>query len=152
MALRLSRIRRLFSLSGREIVDLVRAQWELLVVRFWLRTKPTGELVQVAKGEAPLAPRATEAQVLRARQIALAVERAAENGLYRATCLRKATAIQRLLNREAIHGSQLRLGVRNGRKGFEAHAWVELGDELLGDRPYHVAGFTVANDVRVVNS
>jgi hypothetical protein len=135
------------------LADLVRAQWELLVVRFWLMSKPTGELVKVGGTPAP-APvaAATESQVARAKALALAVERAAENGLYRATCLRRATAIQRLLNREGILGSHLRLGVRNGRRGFEAHAWVELGDVLLGDLPQHVAGFTVANDLRVVNS
>lgn len=142
---------RLLSLSRRELADLCRAQWELLVVRFWLMSTPTGELVKVG-GTAAEAPVASEGQVARAREIALAVERAAENGLYRATCLRRATAIQRLLNREQILGSHLRLGVRNGRRGFEAHAWVELGDVLLGDLPQHVAGFTVANDLRVVNS
>lgn len=153
MTSRASRLGRLLSLSRSELADLVRAQWELLVVRFWLMSTPTGELVKVG-GAAPAAPvpSATESQVARAKAIALAVERAAENGLYRATCLRRATAIQRLLNREGILGSQLRLGVRNGRSGFQAHAWVELGDLLLGDLPQHVAGFTVASDLRVVNS
>lgn len=152
MTVRLARVTRLLSLSGREIADLVRAQWTLLVVRFWLRTTPTGGLVKVASPSADAAPVASDAQVVRAKALALAVERAAENGLYRATCLRRATAIQRLLDREAIRGSHLRLGVRNGRNGFEAHAWVELGDTLLGDLPHHVAGFTVADDLRVVNS
>jgi hypothetical protein len=150
MAPRFSRLGRLLSLSGREIADLLRAQWELLAVRFWLKATPTGELVKVSPAAA--APTASESQVARARSLALAVERAAENGLYRATCLRRATAIQRLLNREGILGSHVRLGVRNGRRGFEAHAWVELGDVLLGDLPQHVAGFTVANDLQVVNS
>jgi hypothetical protein len=150
MTPRFSRLGRLLSLSGREIGDLLRAQWELLAVRFWLKSTPTGELVKVSVTAA--APAATESQVTRAKSLALAVERAAENGLYRATCLRRATAIQRLLNREGILGSQLRLGVRNGPRGFEAHAWVELGDVLLGDLPQHVAGFTVANDLQVVNS
>jgi hypothetical protein len=132
------------------MVDLFRAQWELLAVRFWLRATPTGELVKVSPSA--VAPTASDSQVARAKALALAVERAAENGLYRATCLRRATAIQRLLNREGIVGSHLRLGVRNGRRGFEAHAWVELGDVVLGDREFHVAGFTVAQDLHVVNS
>lgn len=151
MTLRLSRLGRLLSLSRSDLADLFLAQWELLVVRFWLMKTPTGELVKVDSTAVP-APVASEAQVARARSIALAVERAAENGLYRATCLRRATAIQRLLTREGIFGSHLRLGVRNGPRGFEAHAWVELGEVLLGDLPQHVSRFTVANDLRVVNS
>jgi hypothetical protein len=151
MTSRFSRLGRLLSLSRSDLADLFRAQWELLVVRFWLMSTPTGELVKVGAATAP-APVPSDTQSARAKAIALSVERAAEYGLYKATCLRRATAIQRLLNREGILGSHLRLGVRNGRRGFEAHAWVELGDLLLGDLPQHVAGFTVASDLRVVNS
>lgn len=150
---RIARMTRLFSLRPGELVDLVRAQWELLAVRIYLRRHPTGELVKIAAG-ANTAPSvgATESQIVRARSLALAVERAAEFGLFRATCLPRATAIQRLLNRDGIPGSQVRIGVRNGRNGFEAHAWVEMGETLLGDLPQHVGTFAVANDLRVVNS
>ena len=46
------------------------------------------------------------------------------------TCLMRALALQCLLSRYG-HSSELRIGVGRTGKGFEAHAWLVCGDEIL---------------------
>ena len=46
------------------------------------------------------------------------------------TCLVRALALQRLLSVYG-HASELRLGVGRTERGFEAHAWLVSGDEIL---------------------
>jgi hypothetical protein len=87
----------------------------------------------------------------RARAIALAVSRAAEHGLFRPYCLVRAIALQDLLIANGIHGSAVRVGVRREDGEFSAHAWIVWRDEILGDRPEHVARFTEVDDLRVVS-
>ena len=51
------------------------------------------------------------------------------------TCLVRSLALQRLLSRYD-HASELRLGVGRTERGFEAHAWLVSGDEVLdGEGP-----------------
>lgn len=57
---------------------------------------------------------------------------AAYHGFYHATCLPRSLALYRVL---AVHGvpARLRIGVLPGSKPLQAHAWVECGNEVLGD-------------------
>jgi hypothetical protein len=66
------------------------------------------------------------------RRIAWAINRTAPF-VPGATCLVRAIATQRLLNRYG-HDAQLHIGVtKSEEQGFEAHAWVECnGDILVG--------------------
>jgi hypothetical protein len=41
-------------------------------------------------------------------------------------CLVRATALRDLLTTDGARGAVVRIGVRRGGAGFEAHAWVEL--------------------------
>jgi hypothetical protein len=134
------RLRKLRSASGGELVWLARAQLALVWARLLVLTRPTGKLVIQPLGS-PTAPVKADALRDRAKMLALAVERAAEHGVFRPTCLVRAVALHRLLRRAGIDGSCIRIGVRLDKGSFAAHAWVEWNGEVLGDRPFHTATF-----------
>jgi hypothetical protein len=67
-----------------------------------------------------------------ARRISRLVAAAAVNGPYRANCLKRSLALWWLLRRQGL-ASDLRIGVRKGLRGIEAHAWVERGGRPLND-------------------
>lgn len=117
-------------------------------------TRPTGRLVtsrpaaDTAPGELPVPGNGTTLEP-RAEELALAVGRAAEHGIFRPLCLVRAVALQRLLEAHGIHGSRVRVGVRLDRGRFLAHAWVEHRQHVLGDRAELVRTFAELADVRV---
>jgi hypothetical protein len=76
---------------------------------------------------APARLKRTPVSPVRAGQI---VRAAAERGPYCAKCLAASLTLQALLLRSGVRTS-LRLGVRKGGAGIEAHAWVELDGEVL---------------------
>ena len=123
----LARVR---AVRAREWHDLLRAQLALGWARLLVRTRPRGQLMS-ASSEAPVR-RPLPATRRRATTLAWAVDRVAELGMVRATCLVRAIALQELLRREGIDDVHLRLGVNRGATGLEAHAWVELGGVPLG--------------------
>lgn len=84
-----------------------------------------------------------------AQRIAIAVARASRHGLFRPACLTRSLALQRLLERRGIRASRVCVGVRLEGDRFEAHAWVELGDQILGDKPEHVRGFEGLTELQV---
>ena len=49
-----------------------------------------------------------------------------------AACLSRSLTLWWLLRRRGIE-SQLRLGVRKGEQGLDAHAWVELAGQVVND-------------------
>ncbi len=124
----------------------MRAQAALLRARRRVRTEPIGSFTS----RGPDAAGVVRGDPVRAREIALAVERAAAHGLFRPYCLVQALALRELLTRHGIDGSQIRIGVRQNGGKFSAHAWVRWGQEILGDRADHVAGFTEVDDIRVL--
>ncbi|MCB1033151.1 MAG: lasso peptide biosynthesis B2 protein [Acidobacteria bacterium] len=67
-----------------------------------------------------------------ARDAAASVERAARGLPFSTSCLDRSAALLDLLRREGLEGD-LRIGVRRGLEGVEAHAWVELNGEVLND-------------------
>ena len=141
--------RRLARASRRELLDLLRAQWAIVRMRVRLLVVPQGQLLGVGNsGEATTA----SIDLTRAAELALAVERVAENGPVSNTCLVRALAIRSLLEAEGIHGAIIRVGVRMGAGGFAAHAWVELAGSVIGDRREHVATFRVVDDIGLVHA
>jgi hypothetical protein len=50
------------------------------------------------------------------------------------TCLAQSLVLTRFLERAGIP-AELRIGVRKGERGFEAHAWVEAEGTILNDTP-----------------
>jgi len=131
----------------RSLADVAAAQLALLRARWRLRRQPIGSLTIRAPlgGVAP-----PTGDKRRARAVAEGVARASRFGLFRPFCLVRALALQELLDREGIRGSEIRIGVRRHEGEFAAHAWVRWGQEILGDDPAHVATFTEVDDIRVL--
>jgi hypothetical protein len=85
----------------------------------------------------------------RARQWAAAVRRASRYGVFRPKCLTRSLALVRLLERSGIPGARIRAGVLKNQGRFLAHAWVELGKEVLTDAESYVAQFEPWADLRM---
>jgi hypothetical protein len=145
-----SRLSKLASLSAAERRDLVRAQLALLRAQLAVWTRPYGRLVRPDPGAQGAA---TDAQaVLIARRLAAAVSLAARRGVFRPNCLVRTLALSWMLERERVTGWHVRIGVRGGAGHFEAHAWVELGPEVLADSSEHVASFERFADVQLMEA
>ena len=84
---------------------------------------------------APLRPPYRE-DLAAARQAARIVTIAGNYGLMRPNCLQRSLVLWAILRRRQID-SQLRIGVAppQGREGMAFHAWLELGGEVVNDRP-----------------
>jgi Transglutaminase-like superfamily len=67
-----------------------------------------------------------------ARAVARLEDSAGRHLPFNASCLEKSLVLCWLLERRGID-AELRIGARKERGAFEAHAWVELGGEVLND-------------------
>jgi hypothetical protein len=149
-------LRRLARLSAREWLDLVEAQLELLVAKIIVATRRTGHLVSRAPldpfgdGDASNATAITPNADPRPEQLALAIGRAAEHGVFRPLCLVRAVALKRLLDRHGYDGGIVRIGVRMNHGRFAAHAWVAYGTQILGDQEWHVKSFAELDEISVM--
>ena len=124
----------------------MRAQITLLRAQRELRSLPTGELVreETAPPLTSVTGRADDA-----RRIALAVNRAAEFGVFRPKCLVRSRALRQLLDSAGIAGAQVRVGVQLSNGHFHAHAWVEYGGQVVGDDPAFVDRFNPITELQV---
>ncbi len=132
-------------LGWRGAVDMVIAQRALLRARRAVRTRPRGGLLRPASaspGSGSTPPAVVEALERRA----VAVRRASDYGLFAPTCLVRALALEEFARREGAPDAVVRVGVRHAGGVFEAHAWLELGDRVLGDTRENVDRFTVLED------
>ncbi|MCB0131445.1 MAG: lasso peptide biosynthesis B2 protein [Caldilineaceae bacterium] len=84
-----------------------------------------------AAARAETAP-SSHATVITAREIGRAVNIAARYSLLPARCLSRSMMLWWLLHRRGV-AAELRIGVRKGAQGFEAHAWVEQQGFVLND-------------------
>jgi hypothetical protein len=124
----------------------MRAQFELARAQRELRARPTGDMVRDDSSQEKPAGADRFDDALR---IALAVNRAAEFGLFRPRCLAKSIALRRMLNSAGIDGAKVRVGVQLTRGRFVAHAWVEYGGKVVGDDPEAVARYTLLTGIQV---
>ena len=69
-----------------------------------------------------------------AQRLAWLVGIVSRNGPYRATCLRQSLLLWALLRRRGIP-ADLRIGVGKDSELLRAHAWLELGGEIVNDAP-----------------
>ena len=56
------------------------------------------------------------------------------------TCLRRSVTLIRELHRRQL-GATMHIGVRQGEDGVQAHAWVQIADEVVNDDPDVVATY-----------
>ncbi|HKW09044.1 MAG TPA: lasso peptide biosynthesis B2 protein [Gemmatimonadaceae bacterium] len=133
-----------------DIRAAARAQLDLLVARFLLWRRPIGKLVVCSEvGVSP--QRLTFNARAEAELVALAIDRAARLGVFRPSCLVRALALHRSLERRGIVGSIVRIGVRRSADALLAHAWVEHDGVVLGDTPAMVGNFTVLTQARLAD-
>ena len=144
-----SRLSKLASLSASARRELYRAQLALLRAQLAVWTRPHGQLVRPERGPVA-APNEGDRAI--ARRLATDVALVARRGVFRPNCLVRSLALSRLLEREQVPGWHVRIGVRERTGQFEAHAWVELGSEVLADSSEHVASFEYLADVRLVRA
>ena len=71
-----------------------------------------------------------DAEIARARRVARLVDVAA--GFIGGNCLARSMVLAKILGGKGIP-AQLRIGVRSGERGIDAHAWVEAGGTVLND-------------------
>jgi len=116
--------------------DLICATWELCIARWKLGQRKASELVSAGQqGNLPAVSPASERLIAR---VAWVIPRVAARVPWRADCLVQATAARRWLARHDI-ATDLWIGTRKDRQGFEAHAWLCHGETVVtgGD----VSGF-----------
>jgi Transglutaminase-like superfamily len=70
--------------------------------------------------------------LVEASEVARMVAAAAREGIFQGRCLEKSLVLWLLLSRKRIP-AELRIGVRQSEKGFEAHAWVEVQGTIVND-------------------
>lgn len=143
------RFRKLSTLDALGWRELLQAQLELLVAQVVVWTRRRGRLVRTGDrigGDV----RPSTASLAEARRLSLAVQRAGEHGVFRPSCLVRSVALQRMLGRRGHHGSRIRIGVLSQEHEFLAHSWVEYGELVLGDHPFHVQRFEPVGSVDVI--
>lgn len=159
--------------SGGELRDAWQAQLALLRALVRVRTRPVGALVATGAprtagggdhqaredGREPAAvpgsERAARRQLLQRLELALA--RAGRRGLFRPSCLVRSLALAELLERHGVRGAEIRIGVRprplaggepRPPAPLEAHAWVELDGQILGEDARSARRFTPLGGLR----
>lgn len=140
-------LRKLQRTTAAECRDLLWAQAVLFQAQMMVWTRPRGRLVSASVGAAI---EVSGASAARARQLGHAVRRAARYGVFRPSCLVRSVALMGMLERSGIHGGRLCIGVRPSDEKLLAHAWVEYGNQVLGDRPAHVRTFRPLANVDVL--
>jgi hypothetical protein len=88
-------------------------------------------LAKAAPRRARLQP-VTAESLVEARTAARMVAAASREGLIHGQCLEKSVVLWFLLSRRRVP-AELRIGVRQATKGFEAHAWVEVQGTIVND-------------------
>lgn len=135
--------RRVFSLPAVEFLDFVRAHASLARAKWLLLTRPKGALLRTVASSGPSGGASGAASLER---LVLALNRAAEYGLFRPTCLVRAVALERMLEASGVRGAVVRVGVRPAGQELLAHAWVELEGRVIGDDPTRVSRFAPLSD------
>ena len=139
---------KLHQLRWRDWKDLLRAQLALAQAQREMQRRPVGEMV---RDEPVPVGVSSEDRIDEARRIALAVNRAAEFGLFRPRCLVKSRALRRLLDRAGVEGAQVRVGVQLSQGRFLAHAWVEYAGQVVGDDSAVVARYVPMTGIQVAD-
>lgn len=129
----MSNWRKFRRLSAEEKARFLAALMLLPAVRVGLRTLGLRR-VQAVLGRRlrPARPAMPEDSVWLARRTARLVGVAAR--YTGGTCLARSVVLACLLERQGVP-AKLRIGVRNGENGFEAHAWVEAAGVSLDEGP-----------------
>jgi len=135
-------VRRFLNLSPLDRRVIVLAVIQLGWVTVLGRLVSFQSLVRQAQAvKAPDGYTPTAGELRQALLYARWIDAAARRPLINAQCLQRSLALHRWLQREGIIGV-LRIGVWKGDDALHAHAWIELGNQVVNDQPAAVAPFT----------
>lgn len=132
-------LHRFLALSGPERARFIRAYVDLGLIDVALRVFGFRRII----GRVPASPADRiihPEDRSRAGRYAHWIEVASRHHIVRARCLQQSLVLHQWLRREGLP-SELRIGVRKEGGALRAHAWVELGDQIVNDRLDAVAGF-----------
>lgn len=132
-----------------EMLDVAEAQVALLLAQTLRWVRPLGEFVKVTPDQSVPASQASVAQRQTCERLASAVHRATRYGVFQPLCLTRAVALSRMLTAHGIEGHRIRIGVRRDAGAFTAHAWVELGNRVLGDTVANTMSYAPLTEVSV---
>jgi hypothetical protein len=121
------RIRQLIRLTRRERRLLLRAWWHLLLVDVALRIVPVTWLLS----RTAVVPRRSPS--LPPERVGWLLSVARRHSPVRATCLTEALVLARMLRAEGVEAT-VTIGVACLRGRLRAHAWVEQGGQIVGER------------------
>ncbi len=111
--------------------DVAVAAWELALANRAFRHTPAGDLPLLARDEGAGAGKALSGrQQALLERVAYAVPIMGLRVPWRSDCVVQALAARRWLARGGI-GSRVCIGVRNDADGFQAHAWLKVGDRIV---------------------
>lgn len=134
------RLRRFLALSGSERALFIRAYVDLCLIDVALRIFGFRRIVGWIP--APGDDRVISLEDLRrAGRYARWIEVASRHHIVPARCLQQSLVLHQWLRREDLP-SKLRIGVRKEDGALKAHAWVELGAQIVNDRSAVLAAFT----------
>lgn len=133
-------IHRFLTLPAPDRRLFLHASWLLLKQRLslaWHGRRAVGAMVAEAMG-----PPVGIADAARARRLLVSFERAARHHLFPCNCLLRSLAGRRMLAAHNI-AARLRIGVApggavgggQGSASLRAHAWLEVGGEVVNDDP-----------------
>lgn len=142
----LSKLLRVLASDPRVGWELIEAQYFLATSRWARHRAPVGRLFAESRPHQDLTP---NRQSCVARVVA-AVDRVARFGIFPPTCLEYAMTLQRMLERRGIGPAVIRVGVQVQDSRFAAHAWVQLGDQVIGDSAVKVSRFQYLADLKEV--
>ena len=126
-----------------QLAQLSLADWKVLLQSLFLlpacalslRLKGfnwTRQLIEKHRKESLHPTDAHEKRLNEAKRTAYLVSVTASHGIYRANCLKKALVAQWLLLRRGI-STDLKIGINNDMREFNAHAWLEFKGHILID-------------------
>lgn len=142
-------IPKLRQLSARAWIDLLQAQLALIAAQARVLFIPKGSLASLSERSVQGEDRS---KLPRARELALAISRAATFGVFRPACLPRSMALHALMERKGIHDGVIRIGVAVQGEKLHAHAWVEYAGEVLGDDPARVSDFAMLPGISVLHA
>lgn len=121
--------------KARAALDVVTAALAVTRARRMVANRPVGALVERAEipAVAPDARALSPQDRCRSARWGTAVDRALRWVPGDSACLIRATALRGLLTADGVSRAVVRIGVRRGAAGFEAHAWVELDGTPLAE-------------------
>jgi hypothetical protein len=111
--------------------DIAIASWELALANWEFRRTPWGELALLLAADMTEGSKAlTALQRSLVERVAYAVPIMGLRVPWRSDCVVQALAARRWLARRKI-ASSICIGVRKDEQGFQAHAWLRVGDRIV---------------------